>query len=218
MGASQFRIDMVAQHPAKPGRYVLAIESDGATYHSSYTARDRDRLRQQQLENLGWRVHRIWSTDWLMRREEEIQRAIKAYWEAVDFADRLDQGSTPDNHQGNGNSREHASAAPPDLRRGPRPAIPVRTSITQYSSTELIQLLRWIASDGQLRTDDQIVDEMVAVLGFSRRGVRIERAIQSAIACWRPRAWASAVKRSKVSISAPLIRSAIAASGTGLCI
>jgi hypothetical protein len=39
-----------------------------------------------------------------------------------------------------------------------------------------------------LRTDDQIVDEMVAVLGFSRRGVRIERAIQSAIACWRPRA------------------------------
>jgi len=51
-----------------------------------------------------------------------------------------------------------------------------------------IQLLRWIASDGQLRTDDQIVDEMVAVLGFSRRGVRIERAIQSAITLWRKRA------------------------------
>ena len=188
MGASQFRIDMVAQHPAKPGRYVLAIESDGATYHSSYTARDRDRLRRQQLENLGWRFHRIWSTDWFMRREEEIQRAIKAYQGAVDFADRLDRGATPDNHHENGNSREHASAAPAYLRRGPRPAIPVRTSIAQYTSADLIQLLRWIASDGQLRTDDQIVDEMVAVLGFSRRGVRIERAIQSAIACWRPRA------------------------------
>lgn len=58
---------------------------------------------------------------------------------------------------------------------------PVRTSIAQYTSTELIRLLRWIASDGQLRTDDQIVDEMVAVLGFSRSGVRIERAIHSAI-------------------------------------
>jgi very-short-patch-repair endonuclease len=188
MGASQFRIDFVVQHPAKPGRYVLAIELDGATYHSSYTARDRDRLRQQQLENLGWRFHRIWSTDWFMRREEEIQRAIKAYWEAVDFADRLDQGSAPNNHQENENSREHASAAPAYLRRVPRPAIPVRSSITQYTSTELVQLLRWIASDGQLRTDDQILDEMVAVLGFSRRGVRIERAIQSAITLWRQRA------------------------------
>ena len=55
----------------------------------------------------------------------------------------------------NGNSREHASAASAYLRRGPRPAIPVRTSIAQYTSTELIQLLRWIASDGQLRTDDR---------------------------------------------------------------
>jgi len=179
---------MVAEHPAKPGRYVLAIECDGATYHSSYTARDRDRLRQQQLENLGWRFHRIWSTDWFMRKEEEIQRAIRAYQGAVDFADRLDRGATPDNHDGNGNSREHASAASAYLRKGPRPAIPVRTSIAQYTSTELIQLLRWITSDGQLRTDDQIVDEMVAVLGFSRRGVRIERAIQSAITCWRLRA------------------------------
>ncbi len=72
LGASQFRIDMVAEHPRKPGRFVLAIECDGASYHSSYTARDRDRLRQQQLENLGWRFHRIWSTDWFMRRRRSL--------------------------------------------------------------------------------------------------------------------------------------------------
>jgi hypothetical protein len=60
MGASRSsRIDLVAQHPTKPGRYVLGYECDGATYHSSYTARDRDRLRQQQLEKLGWKIHRI---------------------------------------------------------------------------------------------------------------------------------------------------------------
>jgi len=185
MGASQFRIDMVAEHPAKPGRYVLAIECDGASYHSSYTARDRDRLRQQQLENLGWRFHRIWSTDWFMRKEEETQRATRAFKDAVDFADNLDRGVTPVNHRENGNSREYAAASPAYPSRGPRPPVPVRTSITQYTSSELTQLLRWIASDGQLRTDDQIADEMVAVLGFSRRGVRIERAIQSAIARWR---------------------------------
>ena len=186
MGASQFRIDMVAEHPQKPGRYVLAIECDGASYHSSYTARDRDRLRQQQLENLGWRFHRIWSTDWFMRKEEEIHRTMNAFREGVAFADRLDQGVATNNHHGNGISREHASPNGA-LRRGPRPMIAVRTSIDQYSTVELTQILRWIASDGQLRTDDQIIDEMVTALGFSRRGVRIERAIQSAIAYWRPR-------------------------------
>ena len=93
MGASQFQIDMVAQHPAKPGRYVLAIEFDGATYHSSYTARARDRLRQQQLENLGWRFHRIWSTDWFMRREEEIQRAIESLPGSCGFCRQTGPGS-----------------------------------------------------------------------------------------------------------------------------
>lgn len=62
-GASGFRIDFAAQHPTSPGMMVLAIECDGATYHSSETARDRDRLRQQILEGLGWTFHRIWSQD-----------------------------------------------------------------------------------------------------------------------------------------------------------
>src|SRR5438445_5866152 len=93
---------MVAEHPQKPGRFVLAIECDGASYHSSYTARDRDRLRQQQLESLGWRFHRIWSTDWFIRKEEELQRTLKAFEEAVLFADRLDRGAAPNNHHENG--------------------------------------------------------------------------------------------------------------------
>ena len=183
MGASRFRIDMVAEHPKKPGRYVLAIECDGATYHSSYTARDRDRLRQQQLENLGWRFHRIWSTDWFMRKEGEIQRAERAFNESVEFADKLDGGVVQNNHS-NGVHHDTPSTIP---KRGPRPPVPVRTSISEYREGELIQLLRWIASDGQLRTDDQIIDELIPTLGFSRRGARIENAIRSAIGRWRPR-------------------------------
>ena len=188
MGASQFRIDTVAEHPSKPGRYVLAIECDGASYHSSYTARDRDRLRQQQLENLGWRFHRIWSTDWFMRKKEEISRTMYAFEDSVSFADKLDQGESTNNHRGNENNREHTSNGVNQPRRGPRPHIPVRLSISQYSIAELIQLLRWVASDGHLRTDDQIIDEMIGTLGFRRRGARIERVLQSAIVYWRPRA------------------------------
>ena len=183
MGASRFRIDMVAEHPTKPGRYVLAIECDGATYHSSYTARDRDRLRQQQLENLGWRFHRIWSTDWFMRKEDEIQRALGAFKESVEFADKLDGGVVQNNHS-NG---VHRDSSPTTVRGGARPRIPIRTSITEYRGGELFQLLAWIASDGLLRTDDQIVEEMTATLGFSRRGSRIENVIRNAIALWRPR-------------------------------
>ncbi|MEM4729028.1 MAG: AAA domain-containing protein [Thermoplasmata archaeon] len=89
-GVSGYRIDMAAQHPSKPGRFVLAIECDGASYHSAPMARDRDRLRQERLEALGWRFHRIWSLDWFMRRDEEVRRAVEAYRRAVEAADALD--------------------------------------------------------------------------------------------------------------------------------
>lgn len=187
VGASQFRIDMVAQHPCKPGRFVLAIECDGATYHSSYTARDRDRLRQKQLENLGWRFHRIWSTDWFMRKEDEVKRAMQAFVEAVADADKPDAGF---NRNGDDEGGRHLKskingASSSQKKRGERPPIPIRTSIAQYSPHELVQLILWLASDGQLRTDVEIMAEMISVLGFSRRGARIETAIKSALQTYR---------------------------------
>ena len=146
-----------------------------------YEIRDRDRLRQQQLENLGWRFHRIWSTDQFMRKEQEVQRTLTAFQSAVKFADQLDRGvASPNQDESN-----HRHTAPSSSARGPRPGVPVRPSIQQYSVGELAQLMRWIASDGQLRTDDEIMDEMVATLGFSRRGARIESAIRGAISRWR---------------------------------
>ncbi len=74
VGSAGFKIDLAVRDPAKPGRYMLAIECDGATYHSALWARERDRLRQQVFENLGWRFHRIWSTDWFYRRGEQLER------------------------------------------------------------------------------------------------------------------------------------------------
>ena len=62
VGVSRFRIDLGVVHPDEPGRYLAAVECDGATYHGSPSARDRDRIRQQVLENLGWQFVRIWST------------------------------------------------------------------------------------------------------------------------------------------------------------
>ena len=56
---------------------MLGIECDGASYHSGRSARDRDRLRQEILVNQGWRIHRVWSTDWFKSRNAEIKRLLK---------------------------------------------------------------------------------------------------------------------------------------------
>lgn len=70
VGCSGFRIDLGLKRP-NSSDYVLAIECDGATYHSSKNARDRDRLRQEILENMGWKFYRIWSTDWFRNKSLE---------------------------------------------------------------------------------------------------------------------------------------------------
>lgn len=74
VGTAGYRIDIGVRHPLEPGRYVLAVECDGAAYHSTKVARDRDRLREQVLTRLGWRVHRIWGPSWVRERGEQIIR------------------------------------------------------------------------------------------------------------------------------------------------
>jgi very-short-patch-repair endonuclease len=67
IGCGGYRIDLGVVHPDAPGTYLAGVECDGASYHSGATARDRDRLRQHKLEELGWKLQRIWSTDWWRR-------------------------------------------------------------------------------------------------------------------------------------------------------
>ncbi len=91
IGVGGFRIDLAVKDSEKPGRYLLGIECDGATYHSARWARDRDRLRQQVLEGLGWRIHRIWSTDWYRNREKEVRRVAKSLEKARAYFSGLSQ-------------------------------------------------------------------------------------------------------------------------------
>jgi len=78
IGVAGFFIDLAVVHPVNREQFVLGIECDGATYHRARWARDRDRLRQQILEDRGWTIHRIWSTDWFRRPQEELSKVIKA--------------------------------------------------------------------------------------------------------------------------------------------
>lgn len=78
LGVAGFFIDIAVHNPDKPGEFLAAIECDGATYHSGFSVRDRDRIRQEILESLGWkdRIYRIWSTDWFFNRVDAIKRLL----------------------------------------------------------------------------------------------------------------------------------------------
>ncbi len=78
IGCAGYRLDLAVPDPAHPGRYLLGIECDGASYHSLHVARDRDRLRQQVLEGLGWKIYRVWSTDWYLHPKESREKLLEA--------------------------------------------------------------------------------------------------------------------------------------------
>lgn len=94
VGCSGYRIDLAVVDPQCPGRYLLGIECDGANYHRSHTARDRDRLREMVLRGLGWDIVRIWSTDWW----QNTQAALAKVETAIENA-RLRQEENQDLHE-----------------------------------------------------------------------------------------------------------------------
>jgi very-short-patch-repair endonuclease len=190
-GVAGYSIDFAAAHPAQPGRMVLAIEADGASYHSSSTARDRDRLRQEQLERLGWTFHRIWSTDWFADADTCIVKARMAYEKAVTAADGATATVSPQQtraqppavvppqlHVVNDNGRART-----EVRPVTRPGLP----ITEYTDRELAQLIRWIESDTLLRTEEELYEQFLTELGFQRRGPRIRAAFERSLLLTRRR-------------------------------
>jgi len=90
---SRYRIDLAVRHPNEPGHYIVGIECDGAAYHSSRVARDRDRLRQTVLEQRRWKIYRIWSTDWIRNRRSTVERLLHHLQQLREHGER---GALPD--------------------------------------------------------------------------------------------------------------------------
>jgi len=193
LGTSGYWIDYAVHHPEQPGRYILAIECDGATYHSSQSARDRDRLRQEQLERVGWRFCRIWSSHWFHDKPKAVEKVLAAYETALRAAD------DPESAEGSGLEPSSMSDSPfrPDAwledhdgnggrNTRSRPNIRSGQPINAYDRGELVALVRWIESDDRLRTEDEVLEAVMQELKFARRGSRIVEAIEAAIRAARP--------------------------------
>lgn len=136
VGCSGYRIDIGVVDPRAPGRYLVGIECDGRSYHSGATARDRDRLRQHVLEGLGWRIYRIWSTDWWINPEGEIETIstlLHGLLEVQEDSQAIVACGT-DTTGGNADESEFESESDARLEDSPTPQT--------HDSTDRIQSLR----------------------------------------------------------------------------
>lgn len=181
-GSSGLRIDVAVAHPHDPDRMVLAVEADGPGYQAAATTRDRDRLRREALHRLGWRHHRVWSTDWCRDPVAQTHAIAMAYDEACREIDGFPGRERSDDEEaGDEAAPLHLATAGTPVRQGRRPVIRAGTPITAYSQQELVGLVRWVTSDTLLRTEEQLIDELMAELGYQRRGPRIVEALTAAI-------------------------------------
>lgn len=187
LGVGRYRLDFAARHLEHPGRYVLAIEADGAAYHSGHVARERDRLRQRLLESRGWTFHRIWSTDWFNDPVTEIARTVAAFDAAVSAQDNGDDdlanNACPEVESGPEDqlSEEAPAWHIADAKRTmPRPGLVRGWTIDRYEPTKLVQLVRHLRSDGVLRTRDDELALLMRELGFTKRGSRIVAVLTAA--------------------------------------
>ncbi|MNS61262.1 hypothetical protein D3C72_942860 [compost metagenome] len=186
VGSAGFFIDLAVVDPDRPGRYLLGIECDGATYHSARSARDRDRLRQQVLEDLGWRIHRIWSTDWFKHPERELQRLVAAIEEAR--RTRVESPTPAAMPEAPGIEREAPSAAAPGAQAVPEYVL--AAPAVQLGDQELAQvapgaIAQWVAQvvevEGPVHVSE-VARRIMSAAGVKRTGTRIQAAIDAGIA------------------------------------
>jgi very-short-patch-repair endonuclease len=199
VGAGGYRIDMAVAHPEAEGVYALGIECDGAAYHSGATARDRDRLRQQVLEGLGWHLHRIWSTDWSFQRAAEGDRLIQAVEQAcrkaITGSDAPVRASDP-------------PSAPPVIATTTTASTKPKIPVVSYRRAELKQVTHdsdVMYEPAQLRTLQRLVVEVLRVeapvhldeitrrvgeaFGLQRIGARSRRRVQEVVNTCADYAW-----------------------------
>lgn len=194
VGCAGFRVDLGVVDAREPGRYLAGIECDGAKYHSSPVARDRDRLRQQILEGLGWQIYRIWSTDWYRNRRDTQGRLLRALEEM-----KLRAPVTPSSNNGvklgNGVpapvttqvdiaevlSDDALQYLAPEYKCCESLSVFMDVPIHETSTDELAQaVVDVVIVEGPVHIDE-VVRRIRILWGVGKAGSRIKQAIQQAI-------------------------------------
>lgn len=191
VGTAGYRVDIGVWHPSMSGQFALGIECDGRMYHSSKVARDRDRLRQEVLEGLGWKIYRIWGTSWYRYRAEQETRLKVAIEGAINDVPTSPRQSTPETRNKRKVSDERFEVVA--LDEAPAWTVPYRVATPAQprywmdmhlpeAQPELRRLITKV-----VRVEGPIEDELLLrrvreVWGLGRAGHRIREAFRFALA------------------------------------
>jgi very-short-patch-repair endonuclease len=206
VGCSGFWIDLAVVDPQSQGRYLIGIECDGAMYHSSRVARDRDRLRQQILEGLHWKLHRVWSTDWYRNRNHTQRRLVEAIelakinsttnrakiTKSVKESELKPKYVKSQQYDGRNTHINITEIVKPVLQQASEIEIPVYqqckkiniaegTPLHEMISRDLARAVEQVVSiESPVHVED-VINRIRTLTGFGRAGNRIRDAILSAI-------------------------------------
>lgn len=186
VGMSGFFIDLGVVHPDKPESYLCGIECDGATYHSSRSARERDRLRQGILESRGWKIYRIWSTDWFYRRadqEKQLIEALQTMRTGLDIpsstaftSSTLDEDSSPVSDRSLSSSNDTSGATQPNTTAYSEYSV-VRTGTVELHMLPAFEIDKVVSAivreEGPIH-ELEVSRRLARVFGLQRAGSRIQ--------------------------------------------
>ena len=196
VGIAGFFVDLAIADEDRPGRYLLGIECDGASYHDARSARDRDRLRQSVLESHGWTIHRVWSTDWFQRPTEQLELVIARIEAAKAEHDAQENRNTIRTRPAEIFSIEREDATEIGLGRGDD----VVTRAPSYVEAEIFRpdhrqddlhetptgilselVEKVVHAEGPVHSSE-VIARLRDAWGVKRAGARIQAAIERAIA------------------------------------
>ena len=190
IGSVGYSIDLGVKDPERPGRYLLGIECDGATYHSAQSARDRDRLRQQVLEGLGWRIHRIWSTDWFQRQNHELRKAAEAIEAAKIYVPPSPESppeiDSPDSSEG-GEVPESETDGPEPPKEHPKYKLAepiISTNGLDLYAVSPFVMANWIQDIVKIESPvhrNEVVRRIATAVGVGKIGPRIQDTFKTAV-------------------------------------
>lgn len=194
IGIAGFFIDLAVVDPAQPGRYLLGIECDGASYHHTRSARDRDRLRQSVLEGHGWKLLRIWGCDWFRQPRAQTERVLAAVEAAKQSVESERNGPVVPVFQAQAATKiiERTTQADP-VNTASKDTAAANHSIYQEAqldvpagelhslpTVQLAALMRQVVEQEGPVHFDEIITRMRTLWGLQRAGSRVRDALEQA--------------------------------------
>ena len=178
-------VDLAVSDPEHPGRYILDIECDGPSYDTARSARDRDRLRPQVLEGLGWRLHRAWSPEWASNPRRELERVLAA----IEVPEERAQPEAPEIQ-----SEESTAIIVRDEVPGPTPVrqvseyqtalLSLKPKEKDLASASRASLVQWAGQVVQVESPVHVSEaarRIYAAADITRSSKRVQSAVNEAV-------------------------------------